>query len=840
MRALLLFAALAFPADFRKAYRTDLLLDLEHRKDERGYRLRMFLDVLCAGLGMRLDLLRRDVTYAVRVLVKAPVFTLVVGGTLAVAIAANAVIFGALQAVVFAPLPYAHPAQLFASTVTDPKAGSTRGSAPVDFVKMLRGSSAIESAASVNSSQAFLMVDRQYVNFTLAQVTPGYFATLGVQPYIGRFFSTRDTQSQAVISYSYWHAHYGGDTSALGKVLTVDGTPYTIIGVAPKGMVDPGFGIATADDMWTLFPHTLSWGLLIVRERPGANIAAVQAELARQWHNAVGKHWQTYPKWTRLFTQPVRDAMLDNAQVIWIFFAAAGVVLLIASLNIANLILARTRSRRGEFAVRAAVGASVRRIATQSITETLVLCGFGCIAGIAIAAASMQTVIALLPANLPRVDDAHIDLRVVLYVCALGIGAALVAGLLPALTATRKPITGRSGGRIGTTLVAVEVGAAFALLVCAALLLRSFMTLTSQPLGFQTRHVSSAFFMPKHLFGGGPPLNAAVFGPQVRRRIAALPGVTQTALALHVPLVDNLDLTTGFWRPGTPAPKQTDTQAQAEVSFFSPGYLNLMHVPVMSGRTFTGADLGRRDVLVVNQAFARKFLSGETPVGASILAELNSTNATLYHVIGVIGDTRGSLTAEATPSVYLTPPAVGGGMGIFHVVFKTTHDDPQLAVEISSIAQRYFPQYDDQVTSLDQALADGSKTARTSLLMLSMLALIALLLALAGIYGVVAFSVERRYHEIGIRLALGEARSSLFSRIVGSSVGQAVLGIALGLVAAAFGVRAIEHELFKTAPLDPASFTLAAALLVLCTAIASALPASRALRIDPARTLHCE
>lgn len=842
MRALLLFATLAFPADFRKAYRADLLLDLNERQDERGYGLRLFFDVLLAGLGMRLEFVRRDVAYAVRMLLKAPVFTCVVGGTLALAIAANAVIFGALQAVVFTPLPYAHADRLYVTTIFTPDTNdSTPYTPPIPFADTLAHSSAIESAAAVDPFQALETVDGESVKFNQAHVSPAYFATLGVTPYIGRFFNAHDTEQQAVISYAYWRRHYGGSAGALGKMLHIGGAAYTIVGVAPHGMVDPGLGEAVHEDVWTLFPPTgHSWGLLVTRARAGAGIEAVRADLKRSWQNAMGQPWQSYPKWTKLVTQPVRDAMLEDTQSLWIFFAAALAVLLIASANITNLILVRTRSRKDEFAVRAALGASARRIAAQSITETLVLCGCASIAGLALAWACMRATVVLLPANLPRVTDAHIDAHVVLYVCALGIGAALVAGLFPALTAAGKDVAGRRGARAGMTLVALEVGAAFALLVCAALLLRSFVALTSQQLGFETHNVYAAWFIPRNVFGGGPRVDTAVTVPLALRRIGGLPGVQQTAITGHVPLADDLDVMGGFWLPGKPMPSRRDDSALAEVGFFSPEYLKVMRIPLLAGRNFTKTDLDGRKVLVVNEAFAHKYFGGASPVGASIFTGVGVPKQTLYEIIGVIGDTRDSLTKQPKPTAYLpfsrTPIF---GVAVFSVAFKAAHDDPNLATEIAGIAQRDFPQYQPpRVISLDQALAGNSAVARASLTMLATFASIALLLALAGIYGIVAFSVERRYHEIGIRRALGEKSARLLSRIVWGSVMQAMLGIAFGLVAAAFGARAIEHQLFKTPPFDPASFALTAALLLACSALAAAIPAWRALRIDPARTLR--
>ena len=841
-RALLTIALLAFPGEFRRAYRSQLFLDLEHRSNERGYAGRIFFEVLFAGITMRSESIWRDVSYAARSLARAPLFTCLVAGTLAIALAVNAIVFGALDAVLLHPLPYADAEHLFIAGVTDSRTGGMQNpmDPPLQSAAVIGRSSLLSGVAVLSASDAPTNVDNNVTTLAHALVTPDYFSVLGIQPYIGRFFSSHAEGHQAVISHRFWLSHYGASASALGRQLLIDGEAFTVVGVAPDGMVDPAFAAAPADDVWTLFPKTngRNFGYLVMQARGGVQVDALNADLKRLWATTKGRSWQSYPpSMTALRALPIRDAMFENAQAIWIFFAAAAALLLVVCANIANLVLVRTMKRRDQFAVRAALGATVRRIAAQNLTETLLLCAVGCGLGIALAAALMRPALGLLPGNLPRLSQAHLDAAVIIYVCAIAMFTLLAVGIAPAFAAARKRISTR-GSRTGAALIAIEVAAAFALLVCSALLLRSFVTLTGQPLGFEPHRAYAAVFMPQHFDMTAPqPVNASATAERGLREVAALPGVTGAALGLHTPFLQaNFDLMTGFWHIGAPQPSRKDQSALSQISTISPNYFTVMRIPVVAGRTFTKTETAASHVIVVNQAFAKKYFGDAPALGRQINTDVGNYGA--ERIVGIVGDTRDSLIAARKPMAYFP---YNWKWPVFVVTFRVKADGPQYAKELASLTSRAFPQYRiPGVTSLEQAVHGDAADARASFLLLAVLTGIAVLVAVAGIYGVVAFSVERRFHEIGIRLALGATRASIFLGIIRLALLQAVAGVAAGIVVAAFCAHQIRAQLFQISPLDAPSFVAAVVLTLFCVVLAAAIPCVRAGSVDPARTLRYE
>lgn len=840
-RALLTIALLAFPAEFRRAYRSQLFLDLEHRSSEPNYSGRIFLEVLYAGIAMRAESFSRDLSYAARSLARAPLFASIVVGTLAVALAVNAIIFGALDAVLLHPLPYANADRLFIGGVTDPRTGGMQNAMdpPLQAAAVIGQSSLLSGIAAISATVAPSNVDNHVVSLSRATVTPNYFAVLGIEPYVGSFFGSRDPWHQAVISYRFWRAHYGANASAIGRRLLIDGDAFTVVGVAPDGMVDPAFASAPADDVWTVFPKTIgrNYAYLVMRARDGVQREALNADLHRLWETTKGRPWQSYPpSMTALQALPLRDAMFENAQAIWIFFAAAAALLLVVCANVANLVLVRALKRRDQFAVRAALGATVRRIAAQNFTETLMLCILGCGLGIALAAVLMRPALALLPGNLPRLNQAHLDAGVTMYVCAIAVCTLLAVGIAPAFAAARKRISTR-GSRTGAALIAFEVAAAFALLVCSGLLLRSFVTLTRQPLGFDPSQAYAVAFMPQKFdMSAPPPRNAPVIAQSALRQIAALPGVTGAALALHTPFVPGFDLMTGFWRPGTPKPSRRDQKWMSEISSISPAYFSVMQIPILAGRTFAQSETGTSHVIVVNRAFAKKYFGASPALGREINTDVGNFGG--ERIIGVVGDTRDTLTGNPKPMAYFP---YDWKWPVFLVVSRLNGGGAQYAKEVSALTTRAFPQYrTPDIRSFEQAVRNDSAAARASFSLLGALTAIAVLVALVGIYGVVAFSVERRFHEIGIRLALGATRANIVLGILRVALLQAAAGIAFGVIAAAFCARQIRAQLYQTSPLDALSFTAAVVLTLICVVAAAAIPSLRAGRVDPARTLRYE
>lgn len=843
LRPLLALAALAFPSEFRRDYRAQLFLDLEHRESERWYALRLFLDVITAGIMMRFDLLRGDVVYAIRVLANAPLYTGIVAGTLAVAIGANAVVFSALEAVLLRPLPYAHADRL-ALLASKPKGGpapsGTMWVPGMTFVDALQRSALIEAAGSAMPTSDPVRVNGNVETLHRAFVTPTYFSTLGVTPYIGRFFTGTGAYDQIVISYTYWQTHYAGRSSAIGKLLKINDSAFTIAGVAPASMADPVFGFIQDEDVWTLVPRVMrgSYGAFpVIRMRPRVTIAQMRAEIARIWHDGAGHDSDLAS--SSPYLQPLSTAVFDNARAIWTFFVAVIAVLLIACANVANLMIARAAARRDEFAARSALGATPRRIVAQCITEALALSLFGCGLGLALGFACLRPALTLMPGNLPRLQSTHFGWTVVLYVFILAIAITLIAGILPALRAGSKSIGFRRGSRMRAALVAFEVGAAFALVVCSGLLLRSFVALTSQHLGFDPHRVYVASFLPHGPAGAADSalensFNYSIVASRMLERIRSLPEVESVAISVHVPFVETFVAAAPFWREGEQRHQSDELSHTSMNSPISPSYLDLMHIPVLQGRALTNADVHGPNVMLVNRAFVRQFFKSRSALGKRMFTEQHGLS---LQIVGIVGDTRDSLTQVPQPMAY-TPFS---GNPFFQIVMRTRTDDPSLAAQIAKISQQTYPRFGvPPVESMEAAIRDSTSNAHAAMLLLASLTLIALILAMAGIYGVVAFSVERRYHEIGVRVALGSTRGAILRSVVGSAALQSVVGIAPGIVVAALAARGLESELYQTAPFDPASFIGAIVLILACTAIAAALPAVRAMNIEPARTLRYE
>lgn len=847
MRTLFAVALLAYPGEFRREYRSQLFLDLDDRGEEKGYTLRLFFDVLLAGIAMRLESLWRDITYAVRTLGKAPLFTTVVVGTLAIAIASNAIIFSALYAVLIAPFPYPQMDRLALITGQmriGPSAGIT-SEIPLAFVKKHPQSSTIESIAGAGVSLVHARVDSRYVDLREAMVTPSYFTTLQIAPYIGRFFTTGATsRSSAVISYEYWRAHYSGDASVIGKQTNIDSKTYTIAGVTPPGTQDPMYGDIKSPDVWMLYPpetgDTQYVTFPVVRMRPGASIDKLQADVKRLWQTGVASDPFVNPRFLTLRVHSLREAILtDSMQPLWILFGAVAAVLLLACANIANLMLARGASRNNEFAVRSALGASSRKVASQIVVETLVLCAAGCGLGLGLAALCLRPALALIPGNIPRLQTAHVDGTLVLYVCGLCIIVTLLAGVLPAMRI--KP-AGTGASRTRIALVSAEIGIAFALLTCAGLLMRSYVAMVSQDVGFNPDNVYVATFRLQrpggiaHVTAPRDPMLSA----HIEQSIRALPNVKEVALATQVPFDNGPNLMLGdIWIAGQPRPKPGRfSQAHiATAAIIAPEFVPLMRIPILQGRNFTRTDnVGSANHaptgVLVNETFVREFLGTKPPLKNRI----TSVGGTAP-IIGVVGDVRNSLTQPPRPLIYLPFQQSFS----FQVVMRTEGTDPALAAQITAIAHEYDPQIGKPpVVSMEQAIRDSASTAHAAFILLATLAIIALVLALAGIYGIVAFSIERRYHEIGVRLALGATNADIFRRTIAGAVAQSFLGIAGGIVLAAVAANAIQTQLFQISALDPFTFVSTVAILIACTALAAAVPAWRAMRIDPARTLRYE
>lgn len=833
----------AYPREFREHYEASMTDHLQ--TEEIGWRsaFRTGADVLSTSIGMRLENIWRDITYAVRMNAKAPLFTIVVLGTIALATATNTIAFALLNAVLLKPLPYANAGQLGFVWASNAKNNGEIFTtlANVQADALARGSKTI---ASLTYSLPWDTVSTD-AGATLhrVQAKANYFSTLGVRPVLGRFLNDGFPAHQVVISSALWNSRFGAALSVLGQQLKLEGVAYTIVGVAPPGMLDPGPLGLERSDVWTklpVFPVNTGDAVMfpvypLVRLNDGVTWEAAQADITRLQHTLKGREapflGSTY------HAGPLVDQLFSLARSFFsLVFAAVTGVLLIACANVANLLLARAAVREPEFTVRSAIGASSRRIASQVFTETLLLAAAGAAIGVAIASAALPLARAAVPGHLPRIETARIDAVVLLYVLALLVAVTLLTGMVPAYKRSRK---GRrdAASRVRPVLVVVETAIAFALTTAFGVMLHSFVSMTSVPLGFDPNNVYVANVHPNHntifsaSIAGAPSQSESLSG--IENHIRALPGVVDVAAATSAPFSNAFRMQlqlTGGWNGEQGGPPLQVTATQVGTSYF-----RVLGIPIIEGAGFTKADSSRNTgSVIVNQAFARMYFPHGQVVGKRIRMSPVS-----WHVVGVVADARNSFKDSPQPLLYL--PFNGGFGPYFGVVIRTAHQVPNLAKDVTVVLKRASPGAGTvTVTSLPDLVAQDASGMKTSLELLGALAAVALILALFGIYGVVAYGTERRFHEIGIRMAVGARPWNIVSIIVGSSLVQAMIGVACGLVLCALTTQLLATQLYKTSPLDPPALIAVAAVLLACTACASIIPAWRAAFMRPSETLRYE
>lgn len=835
--SLMLFA---YPRDFREEYRASMNDHLEREQPGWGGALRTAVDALSTAAVMRTENLWRDLTYAVRMNAKAPLFTVVIVAAIALAIATNTVVFALLDAVLLKPLPYANAQQIgvlwqqlehgktpvFHSLATPQVDAIARASRTIASVTAAMGQHGVSAAG--------IPVER-------TPVEANYFSTLGVQPLIGSFFTKNSSARDAVISYDLWRKRYREDARALGKRIALDGELYRIAGVAPPGMLDPLYGSLVQSDVWTLMPRPTGDRVFavsaIVRLKNGVTWQAAQADLARIQRNVKGPG-AAFPG-SEYITGPLDQAIFAGARAfLWMVFAAVTGVLLIACANVANLLLARASIRESEFAVRSAIGASARRIASQVLTEALLLALAGAAIGLGLAWAALPWAKALVPGNVPRVQTAHIDSTVLLYVCGLLVAVTLLTGMIPAYRPRQN--RGRdTAARVRSSLVVVEVAIAFALTAGFGLMLQSFVALTNVDIGFSPHGVyaaSVAFdreveFSPQIMPAHPQALRSMV------RQIRAIPGVEDATVATSVPFQNAFAMTYLLPRGWNGNAHGTPSSPMAAVQV-GESYFRILRVPVIAGNVFQSADYAAASGnIVVNAEFARAYFPHQSPIGKRI--HYSSSAKDVWHIIGVVGNTRSSLKQIPQPLLYLP---YNGGFGPFYgFVIRTSKQVPGLTRQISAIVRRaQVGPVTVSVTPLDDLVAKDASATRTSLDLLGALACVALLLGFCGIYSVVAYGTERRFHEIGIRMAVGARAGDIVALILANALLQCVLGVAVGVLLCAFTTRLLVSQLYHTSPLDARTLIGVAAILIVCTAVAALIPACRAAFARPAFTLRYE
>ncbi len=818
--------------------------------------------------------LRQDLHFAWRSLIRRPAFTVVAVLTLAIGIGATTALFSVVKAVLLAPLPYGNPESL--AVVWSAWKGFDRTWVSYDEYEAYEteipgiANAAIFSDGAVNFTEGD-RPERARVGFVQRDV----FEVLGVAPLLGRSFSAEEDRpngpSVIVLGYDLWQRRFGGDRSVVGQTIQVNGAASTVVGVMPPGFKLPlDFGGEGATLAWlplatdaasngaTVGPAFTPGGgshgfYALARLKPGATAEAVNAQLTAFFKARVADGSVPAPMEFRAFAVPVAEQVTGRIEgALLVVFGAVGFVLLIACANVAGLMLVRGEARRRELAVRVALGAGPKRLARQLLTESVVLAAIGGGVGILLAAVSVGVVRATAPADLPRFNEATLDLPVLLFALAASAGAALLAGLLPALQASQSAPAGdlKDGGRGATagvarirwrqSLVAAEIALAVILVVGAGLMVRTVANLFAVDAGFNSQNVlTMRLSAPAAFFASASDVTR--FHDELTRRVSALPGVTSASLVRNLPLANEM----GDWGvrvEGYTPPPNTGTPSDWQV--VAPGYFETMGLSLKQGRFLSSADDASAPLaLVVNERFVELYVSGRDPIGR-LVSIGNRPDSLSYHIVGVVGNVRhNGLTREVKAQFYAPMSQFARSQGnitrSFSLVVKSAGDPGALIAPVRQVIQQLDPRVPvSDVRTMDDVVKASIAEPRFAMGLLTLFGVLALLLASVGIFGIVAQMVAARSHEFGIRAALGASPGSLVRLSVRDGLMQTTVGLVAGIVGALLLTRALSGLLQGVTPTDVPTFALVLVVTAAVAMLATVLPARRAARIDPMQVLH--
>jgi len=814
--------------------------------------------------------LLQDLRYAVRQFLKTPGLTILVIITIALGVGANTALFSVVNGVLLNPLPYPEPDQLVA--LRESKPNFEWGTIPYPTFRDWQKDNHTFSSIAVWRGYAFSLTgtgEAEQVNAQL--VSSDFFPILGVKPLLGRSFLAGEDEIGAapiaVISEGLWRRKFASAPDILSKGITLDGNSYSIVGVIPAG---PHFPMGSASARREVFVPIGQWknNLLtsrgaglgingIGRLKPGVTIEQARADMTSVSNNLAAAFPDTN-KGISARLIPFKQWMVgDIGSLLLVLLASVGFVLLIACVNVANLLLARSTSRTREFAVRSALGASQRRMVRQLLTESLLLAVAGGMLGLMLAAWGTRAALSVLPTALPRTEEIGLDIRVLFFTLAISLLAGILFGLVPALkmSPSRLQYTlkeggrGMSGGRhrVQGAFVVAEMAMALVLLAGAGLMIRSLTRLWGVDPGFNSRNVLTVgLTLPQSMMAASPDAIRAAFR-EFDHKIASIPCVEAVSQTWgSVPMAGDDEQT--FWFEGQPKPANPNDRSWAIDYIVEPGYLKAMEIPLLRGRFFTNQDNEHSPrVVVVDDVFARKYFPNENPVGKRILRD----DASPEEIVGVVGHVKQwGLDADDTeklraqiyipcmqmPDAFITMQASGST-----VIIRSRQAGTGLLDSIRHASQQISSEqiiFNPQ--TMDQIIADSLAERRFSMILFGAFAALALLLASVGIYGVISHVVGQRTHEIGIRMALGARRLDVLRLILVGAGRVALIGVALGLVCALSLTSLLANRLYGVSPQDPITFVAVPSILIAVALLASYLPARRATKVDPMTALRYE
>ena len=790
------------------------------------------------------DELGQDIRYAVRVIRRNPGFGVAAALTFALGIGASTAIFSVVHGVLLRPLPYKDPDRLVVLWERQPGRGNDRNVVSVPNFEAWRSRArSFDGMAALVPLPATIGVAPNPEHVMGAEVSPGYFETLGVSPALGRTFASNEEQNGGadviVLSDGFWRSHFGGDDQVIGRTLALDGRPHTIVGVMPSSFDPPRFAWLNDQAFWRPFGPTdnnRGWGrfLLVVGRVKGdvpvnAALREVQGIAAQRATEDKGNEgWSA--NIVGLSAQITGDARLP----LLVLLGAVCLLLLMAVTNVANLTLGLVRRREHELAVRRAIGATWSRLLRQIITLSAVVSAVGCLIGFVAAVGGVRVLVALLPPETPRSGSIRVDAPVLLFTASVSMIAALGVGGVAALRGGRNGVASlrESGGRAaarlrGGSLVTAEVALGLVLTVLAGLTVRTFEKLRSVDLGFESERVVFARVGVSGVGYRTPEVRAAFFD-QVLSRVRALPGV-QAASAVSTRPFGGMGPATTL---GDASTAETGDSVVADVRYIDADLFRTLRTPLVAGSTFDSRDaLDAPPRVVVNRALAQRFWPSESPIGKRLRVPM--FNGIVPEVIGVVGDVH--LMDARTPvrgAIYLANARFP--MDALDLVVRTSVDGASVAKSLQAIVTTLDPALPVYwVTTLDDMVGRALSRDRFTAALLGAFAVVSLLLAAVGIYGVFAGDVAQRRKEIGIRVALGAPSGGVIALVMRRAVTRAVLGVALGTGGALLAARAMRSLLFGVGAADPVSFVGVAALLLLVAVAATLVPAVRAARVSP-------
>jgi len=806
----------------------------------------------------------QDVRFALRTLRKTPAFTLAALLTLTLGIGANTAIFSVVNAVLLRPLPFPNPHQMVSLIERDP-ANPNLDSIQISFTKF---SAVHEQNRSFESLSAYYPFTVSLITGREPEVVPAVrasldvFRTLGIEPVLGRSFRSEEDQpgsaDVAVVSDGFWHSHFGGDPSLVGRSLTLNGKSVTVVGILPPEFrfplefPEPQIWLARMFETNLLNSQQIHSGAGYLtsfgRLRPGVSLATAQTEIETinaSYRQQFGSN--SDPRFNFVL-RPLADNLVGQARAsLLLLVAAVGFVLLIACANVASLLLVRAASRQKEIAIRKALGAPRWRLVRQLLSESLLLSFFGGVLGIGLAAALMPLLRLISPGTVPRLEQTSVDGAVLLFTLGICVVAGLVSGIIPAFQVSRRGLhdTLKEGGRgfsdgghrnrFRSALVVAEVAVAVMLMTGAGLLIQSFARLMQVNPGFESSSLMTfPISLPKARYETVELQSQ--FYRQLLEQVRALPGVQSAGTGSNLPLIGVRPYI--FFCPEGLVCQGIGKDPVIARTFVSPAFFQAMHTPLLRGRFFSNQDvIGSTNVAVVNQSLADRYWPNQDPLGKHLM---NSRDKVVREVVGVVGNVKfATLDTADSPQVFM--PILQAGSLDATLVVRSQSDPAALVRAVRQELAKLDPTLPvSGILSMSQVVSESVAQPRLIMQFVGLFAGLALMLAALGIYAVMAYSVSQRRQEMGVRIALGAQPQHILRLVVGHGMGLTLLGVGIGLAGSFASTRLLVGMLFGTRATDPVVFAMAVAVLSAAALLACYIPARRATRLDPVLALRNE